>query len=81
MAASSSHTLLVTGGAGFIGSNFVRYVHDHHPKWRIVVLDKLTYAGNLENLDGILDSPRLRFIQGAWEDRQYSIYVRPGIAL
>jgi len=46
-------TLLVTGGAGFIGSNFVRCVAETEPRWRIVNLDKLTYAGNLENLAGL----------------------------
>jgi dTDP-glucose 4,6-dehydratase len=39
--------VLVTGGAGFIGSNFVRWAHDAHPDWRITTLDKLTYAGRL----------------------------------
>ena len=42
--------LMVTGGAGFIGSNFVRYVLQEHPEYHIVVYDKLTYAGNLDNL-------------------------------
>jgi dTDP-glucose 4,6-dehydratase len=69
MAASTSRTVLVTGGAGFIGSNFVRYVHERHPAWNLVVLDKLTYAGNLENLTELLDSPRVRVIQGDICDR------------
>lgn len=43
-------TILVTGGAGFIGSNFVRYMHDRYPEYRILVLDALTYAGSIENL-------------------------------
>ena len=54
--------LLVTGGAGFIGSNFVRYVHKERPDWQIVVYDALTYAGNLKNLDG-LDPGRYSFIK------------------
>ena len=54
--------LLVTGGAGFIGSNFVRYVHRERPDWQIVVYDALTYAGNLKNLDG-LDPDRYSFIK------------------
>lgn len=54
--------VLVTGGAGFIGSNFVRYARKHHPEWEIVVLDKLTYAGNLENLSDIVDS--IEFVHG-----------------
>ena len=57
-------TALVTGGAGFIGSNFVHYALETHPDWRIVVLDKLTYAGNLRNLDDLRDDPRFSFIQG-----------------
>lgn len=56
--------ILVTGGAGFIGSNFVRLVLRERPDWQIVVLDKLTYAGRLENLDDVWDLPRLRFVRG-----------------
>jgi dTDP-glucose 4,6-dehydratase len=56
--------LLVTGGAGFIGSNFIRLVLAERPDWRIVNLDKLTYAGNLENLRDVEDDPRYRFVQG-----------------
>jgi len=56
--------LLVTGGAGFIGSNFVRYVLGQYSDYRIVNLDKLTYAGNLENLSGLESNPRHSFCQG-----------------
>ncbi len=56
--------VLVTGGAGFIGSNFVRWAHERHPDWRITTLDKLTYAGRLENLREVMDSPRHRFVKG-----------------
>jgi dTDP-glucose 4,6-dehydratase len=56
--------VLVTGGAGFIGSNFVRYAHDTHPDWHITTLDKLTYAGRLENLRDVMDSPRHTFVKG-----------------
>jgi dTDP-glucose 4,6-dehydratase len=55
--------LLVTGGAGFIGSNFVHYVLGERPDWHITVLDALTYAGNEKNLEG-LDSGRFTFIKG-----------------
>jgi dTDP-glucose 4,6-dehydratase len=55
--------LLVTGGAGFIGSNFVHYFLRAHPGDRVIVIDKLTYAGNLRNLDGLLDDTRLEFIR------------------
>ncbi|HUU53340.1 MAG TPA: dTDP-glucose 4,6-dehydratase [Armatimonadota bacterium] len=56
--------LLVTGGAGFIGSNFVHLALAERPDWEIVNLDKLTYAGNLENLKGIESGPRYRFVEG-----------------
>src|SRR3989344_6077579 len=55
--------ILVTGGAGFIGSNFVRYVYKERPDWHITVLDKLTYAGNRKNVEG-LDEGRFTFIHG-----------------
>jgi dTDP-glucose 4,6-dehydratase len=56
--------VLVTGGAGFIGSNFVRWAHDAHPDWTITTLDKLTYAGRLENLQSLASSPRHTFVRG-----------------
>jgi len=56
--------VLVTGGAGFIGSNFVRYALGAHRDWRVTTLDKLTYAGRLENLSGVLDDPRHAFVKG-----------------
>ncbi|MDH3197839.1 MAG: dTDP-glucose 4,6-dehydratase [Candidatus Krumholzibacteria bacterium] len=57
-------SILVTGGAGFIGSNFVRLVAREHPGTAITVLDKLTYAGNLENIGDLVDSGRVRFEKG-----------------
>jgi len=56
------HRVVVTGGAGFIGANYVRHVLGAHPDRELVVLDKLTYAGNLDNLAGLTD--RLTFVQG-----------------
>jgi dTDP-glucose 4,6-dehydratase len=56
--------LLITGGAGFIGSNFIRYILDKYPEYRVINLDKLTYAGNLENLAGIDKDPRYAFEKG-----------------
>ena len=56
--------LLVTGGAGFIGSNFVRYTLQKYADYHIVVLDKLTYAGNLDNLKDIDGDPRYAFVRG-----------------
>lgn len=60
--------LLVTGGAGFIGSNFVHYMLEQHPDYHILDLDALTYAGSLENLKGAMDNPGHRFVQGRIED-------------
>ncbi len=62
--------IFVTGGAGFIGSNFIRYIIDLHPDWEITNFDKLTYAGNLENLKDIDKSPRYNFIKGDISDRK-----------
>jgi len=56
--------LLVTGGAGFIGSNFVRYFLKVHPESSIVNLDKLTYAGNLQNLAGLESTANYQFLRG-----------------
>ena len=49
-------TMIVTGGAGFIGANFIYYMRDHHPDERVVCVDKLTYAGNLSTLRPILEA-------------------------
>ena len=62
--------VLVTGGAGFIGSNFVRHALQAHPDWRVTTLDKLTYAGRLENLKGVLDHPRHEFVKGDIADAE-----------
>src|SRR5262245_62081865 len=56
--------VLVTGGAGFIGSNFVRYALAAHPDWQVTTLDKLTYAGRLENLESVRNDPRHHFVKG-----------------
>ena len=56
--------LMVTGGAGFIGSNFVLYMLDKYDDYNIIVYDKLTYAGNLDNLLDVADDPRYTFVQG-----------------
>ncbi len=62
--------LLITGGAGFIGSNFVGYILKKYPNDEVVVLDKLTYAGNPENLSEYKDNPRFKFIKGDICDRE-----------
>ena len=60
---------LVTGSAGFIGSNFVFYMLDKYPQDQIVCLDKLTYAGNLETLESVMENPRFTFVKGDIADR------------
>jgi dTDP-glucose 4,6-dehydratase len=70
--------LLVTGGAGFIGSNFVRLILEREPRVQVTVLDKLTYAGNLENLAG-LDPDRLTFVKGDIADPEVVAQVMAGV--
>ena len=62
--------ILVTGGAGFIGSNFIFYMRRKHPDDTLVCLDKLTYAGNLETLASVMDQPDFRFIRADIADRE-----------
>lgn len=57
-------SIVVTGGAGFIGSNFIFHMIKTHPRQRVVCLDKLTYAGNLSTLDPLMDNPNFRFVKG-----------------
>ena len=64
------NTLLVTGGAGFIGANFVRYWSDACPDDRLVVLDALTYAGNRANLEAVEGRDNYRFVHGDIRDRE-----------
>ena len=59
-----SQTILITGGAGFIGANFIPYFMDKHSNYKIVNLDKLTYAGNLENLKEVENNPNYTFVKG-----------------
>jgi dTDP-glucose 4,6-dehydratase len=71
--------LLVTGGCGFIGSNFIHYVLENDPEVAVVNLDCLTYAGNLANLEGVAGHPRYRFVKGDVTDRDAVRGVlRPG---
>ncbi len=62
--------MLITGGAGFIGTNFVYYMLRKHPDYEYVCLDSLTYAGNLSNLDKALEKPNFRFVKGSISDRE-----------
>jgi len=71
--------ILVTGGAGFIGSNFIRYLLERHPHDSIINLDKLTYAGNLENLRDVESNPRYAFIHGDIADAKLIREVAPGV--
>ena len=76
---------LVTGGAGFIGSNFVFYMLDKYPEDQIICLDKLTYAGNLETLEGVMENPGFAFVKGDIADREavYALFEkeRPDIVV
>jgi len=71
--------LLVTGGAGFIGSNFVRYMLEKHPDYEILNLDALTYAGSLENMKEAVDNPGHKFVQGRIEDGKLVDHLMEGI--
>ena len=64
-----SRNVLITGGAGFIGANFIHYWMEKHPDDTIINLDKLTYAGNLDNLKQVEDNPRYRFVRGDIADQ------------
>lgn len=68
--------ILVTGGAGFIGSNFIFYMRKKHPEYELVCLDKLTYAGNLATLESVMDKPGFRFIRADIANREavYGIF-------
>jgi len=63
--------ILVTGGAGFIGSNFVYYELDNYPNDKVICLDKLTYAGNLETLEVAMKNPKFKFVKGDIADRVF----------
>ena len=71
--------ILVTGGAGFIGSNFVRHVLTAHPDDAVINFDKLTYAGNLENLRDVETDPRYRFVRGDIGDRAQVLEAMEGV--
>ncbi len=62
--------ILVTGGAGFIGSNFIYYMLEKHPDYKIVCLDALTYAGNLETLEEAMKNENFKFVKGDITDRE-----------
>ncbi len=68
--------ILITGGAGFIGSNFIFYMRKTHPEYDLVCVDKLTYAGNLETLSSVMDDPKFKFYRADIADRNaiYEIF-------
>ena len=66
----SQNTIIVTGGAGFIGSNFIFHTLHKYPDYRIVCLDCLTYAGNLSTLAPVMDKPNFRFVKESITDRE-----------
>lgn len=76
--AGSERRILITGGAGFIGSNFVRFVMHERPRWRIVNYDALTYAGNPANLADVADDPRYEFVHGDIRDRDDLVHALSG---
>ena len=67
---NAKKTIIVTGGAGFIGGNFVHYMLRTHPDYRIICLDCLTYAGNLETLASVMTNPNFRFVKESISDRK-----------
>lgn len=70
--------IIVTGGAGFIGGNFVHYMLKEHPEYQIVCLDKLTYAGNMETLEPVMDNPNFTFVKADIADRDavYALFEK-----
>ena len=64
MSLHKPHNVLVTGGAGFIGANFVEHVLETDPEVNVITLDSLTYAGSLDNLSGVMSNPRHQFVKG-----------------
>ena len=71
-------TIIVTGGAGFIGSNFIFHMLDKYPDYRIVCLDCLTYAGNLSTLAPVMENPNFRFVKESITDREAVYKLFPG---
>lgn len=67
------NNILITGAAGFIGSNFIRYFKKKYPQYNLYALDKLTYAGNIKNLDGIIE--KINFIKGDICDFEFLLRI------
>ncbi len=75
---TQSRQIFITGGSGFIGSNFVHFIFEERPGWRIVNLDALTYAGNPENLRSIENDERYTFVHGDIRDRDVVLHAMRG---
>ncbi len=75
MVGLDNKAILVTGGVGFIGSNFIHYLFKEHPDYEVINLDKLTYAGNLENLKGVSDNSNYHFVKGDITNRELVEYI------
>ncbi|MDR0462604.1 MAG: dTDP-glucose 4,6-dehydratase [Pseudomonadales bacterium] len=73
--------ILVTGGAGFIGSNFILYWLKNHPNDQIINVDALTYAGNLENLKSVADNPNYKFVKGDITNKEQMVKLTEGVDL
>ena len=71
--------LLVTGGAGFIGSCFIRHILNKYPDYKVINLDKLAYAGNLENLKDVENNPNYTFVKGDICDKALVAELMEGI--
>ena len=72
--------IIVTGGAGFIGSNFVFHMLNTYPDYRIICVDKLTYAGNLSTLEPVMDNPNFRFAKSTFAtEMQFTNFSRKNI--
>ena len=72
--------IIVTGGAGFIGSNFIFHMLKKYPDYRIICLDCLTYAGNLSTLAPVMDNPNFRFVKRASQTvKQFTSFLRKNI--
>lgn len=67
----TENKILITGGAGFIGSNFTRYYFERHEREEVIVLDKLTYAGNLDNIADFIKNGKIRFVKGDISDQKF----------
>ena len=71
-------TIIVTGGAGFIGSNFIFHMLEVYPEYRIICLDKLTYAGNLSTLEKVKDNKNFRFVKA---DKRFTSCLKKKIRI